>query len=138
MIIQEWDAWFQSKKEELAGDVAGNLQMQIDGLKVHIRNIALKIYLENHLEQITAPVTITLTNKTTGTVYTKEATESGMGFYITEVGEYKVESSLESVMVTPKVFTVTHEDFTKQRTLAIREGSNIGYMGNYIGAYITQ
>lgn len=134
---QEWDAWFQSKKEELAGDVAGNLQMQIDGLKVHIRNIALKIYLENHLEQITAPITVTLINKTTGTVYTKEATESGMGFYITEVGEYKVESSLESVMVTPKAFTVTHEDFTKQRTLAIR-GDNIGYMGNYIGAYITQ
>lgn len=135
---QEWDSWFQSKKEELAGDVAGNLQMQIDGLKVHIRNIALKIYLENHLEQITAPITVTLINETTGTVYTKEATESGMGFYITEVGEYKVESSLESVMVTPKAFTVTHEDFTKQRTLAIREGSNIGYMGNYIGAYITQ
>ena len=43
---------------------------------------------------------------------------------------------LESVMITPKAFTVTNADLMTQKTLAMREGSNLGYIGNYIGAYI--
>lgn len=135
---QEWDTWFKNKQDELAGDVAGKLQIQIDGLRKHIYNVALKIYMESHLEQIKAAITVTLTNKTTGTVYTQEVAESGIAFYITEAGEYSVASSLESVMITPKAFVVTNADLMTQKTLAMREGSNLGYIGNYIGAYITQ
>lgn len=29
----EWNKWFEEKKTELAGDVAGKLQLQIDDLK---------------------------------------------------------------------------------------------------------
>ena len=134
----EWNAWFQNKQDELAGDVAGKLQLQIDDAMKHIHNMALKLYLESHLEQITAAITVTLTNKTTGTKYAQEVTGSGIAFYITEAGEYTVESSLESVMITPKAFTVTNVDLMTQKTLAMREGSNLGYIGNYIGAYIAQ
>lgn len=135
---QEWDTWFQNKQDELAGDVAGNLQQQIDGLKQHIKNLALKIYMESHLENITAAVNVILKNTTTGKTYTADVTESGIAFYLTEAGDYTVESGMESVLITPRRFTVANTDLMTQKTLAMREGSNLGYIGNYMGAYIAQ
>ena len=134
----EWNTWFQSKRDELAGDVAGKLQLQIDDAMKHIHNLALKLYLENQLEEITGTVTVTLTNTTTGSIYTQEVTGSGVAFYITEAGEYMVESSPKNVMITPKTFTVTNADLMTQKNLVMRQGSNLGYIGNYIGAYIAQ
>lgn len=90
------------------------------------------------MEQITSPVTVTLKNTTTGAVQKKEVTESGLGFYITEAGAYTLEADLESVLLSPKAFNVTHERVMTTLNVNMREGSNIGYIGNYIGAFITQ
>jgi hypothetical protein len=134
----QWNKWFEEKQDELSGDVAGKLQLQIDDLKEKVYNIALKIYVSNLLEEITSTVTLTLTNTTTGTKQTYEATESGVGFVVTEAGQYTIEADLESVMVSPKAFTVTNENLMQTMTVTMREGSNLGYIGNYIGSFITK
>lgn len=134
----EWEKWFQAKQDELAGDVAGKMQLQIDDLKSKVHNMAFKVYITDLLEQITSPVTVTLKNTTTGAVQKKEVTESGLGFYITEAGAYTLEADLESVLLSPKAFNVTHERVMTTLNVNMREGSNLGYIGNYIGAFITQ
>lgn len=100
--------------------------------------IAFKVYIISTLEQITSPVTVKLTNKTTGTMQTVTVTKSQMGFYVTEAGEYTVEADLESVMVTPKAFKVTNDNLMTTQNITLREGSNLGYIGNYIGSFIAQ
>lgn len=100
--------------------------------------IAFKVYIISTLEQITSPVTVKLTNKTTGTMQTVTVTKSQMGFYVTEAGEYTVEADLESVMVTPKAFKVTNDNLMTTQNITLREGSNMGYIGNYIGSFIAQ
>ena len=94
----QWNKWFKEKQTELSGDIAGKLQLQIDDVKEKVYNIAFKVYIISTLEQITSPVTVKLTNKTTGTMQTVTVTKSQMGFYVTEAGEYTVEADLESVM----------------------------------------
>ena len=132
----EWNKWFEEKKTELAGDVAGKLQLQIDDLKTKVHNMAYKVYMEYFLESTTTPVTITLTNTTTGTVQTAEVTKSGIGFYVTEAGEYTVESNMERVMAIPKKFKADNTDLMHTITIALREGTNMAYIGNYIGTYL--
>lgn len=132
----EWNKWFEEKRTELAGDVAGKLQLQIDDLKTKVHNMAYKVYMEYFLESTTTPVTITLTNTTTGTVQTAEVTKSGIGFYVTEAGEYTVESNMESVMAIPKKFKADNTDLMHTITIALREGTNMAYIGNYIGTYL--
>ena len=61
-----------------------------------------------------------------------------MGFYVTEAGEYTVEADLESVMVTPKAFKVTNDNLMTTQNITLREGSNMGYIGKYIGSFIAQ
>lgn len=133
-----WDKWFKEKQDQLDGDVAGKLQLQIDDLKEKVYNMAFKIHITNLLEQITSPVMVTLTNITTGEIQKKEITESGIGFYITSAGAYKMEADLESVMLSPKAFVVTNERLMTTLNVNMREGSNMGYIGNYIGSFITQ
>lgn len=135
-----WDKWFSEKQDELSGDVAGKLQLQIDDLTAKVYNLALKLYISNLLEAITSTVTLTLTNDTTGTVQTYEVTAgtSGVGFVVTEAGTYSITADLESVLVTPKTLTVTNENLMQTITVTLREGSNLGYIGNYIGSFITQ
>ena len=130
--------WFKEKQTELSGDIAGKLQLQIDDVKEKVYNIAFKVYIISTLEQITSPVTVKLTNKTTGTMQTVTVTKSQMGFYVTEAGEYTVEADLESVMVTPKAFKVTNDNLMTTQNITLREGSNMGYIGNYIGSFIAQ
>ena len=55
-----------------------------------------------------------------------------------EAGEYTVEADLESVMVTPKAFKVTNDNLMTTQNITLREGSNLGYIGNYIGSFIAQ
>ena len=134
----QWNKWFKEKQTELSGDIAGKLQLQIDDVKEKVYNIAFKVYIISTLEQITSPVTVKLTNKTTGTMQTVTVTKSQMGFYVTEAGEYTVEADLESVMVTPKAFKVTNDNLMTTQNITLREGSNLGYIGNYIGSFIAQ
>ena len=134
----QWNKWFKEKQTELSGDIAGKLQLQIDDVKEKVYNIAFKVYIISTLEQITSPVTVKLTNKTTGTMQTVTVTKSQMGFYVTEAGEYTVEADLESVMVTPKAFKVTNDNLMTTQNITLREGSNMGYIGNYIGSFIAQ
>lgn len=79
-----------------------------------------------------------MTFKTMGTMQTVTVTKSQMGFYVTEAGEYTVEADLESVMVTPKAFKVTNDNLMTTQNITLREGSNLGYIGNYIGSFIAQ
>ena len=72
----------------------------------------------------------------TGTVQTAEVTKSGIGFYVTEAGEYTVESNMESVMAIPKKFKADNTDLMHTITIALREGTNMAYIGNYIGTYL--
>lgn len=117
----QWNKWFKEKQTELSGDIAGKLQLQIDDVKEKVYNIAFKVYIISTLEQITSPVTVKLTNKTTGTMQAVTVTKSQMGFYVTEAGEYTVEADLESVMVTPKAFKVRLlvDDVTKTDARAL-------------------
>ena len=85
-----WNKWFLEKQDELSGDVAGKLQLQIDGLRTKVHNMAFKLWIAYLLEGIQEAVTITLTNTTTGSIQTADFTESGIGFYITEAGDYTV------------------------------------------------
>lgn len=80
----KWDRWFAEKQDELDGDVAGNLQLQIDDLRTKVHNMALKFFITRITEQITAAVTVTLINSTTGTRQQALITDSGIAFYITE------------------------------------------------------
>lgn len=41
----EWEKWFKAKQDELAGDVAGKMQLQIDDLKSKVHNMAFKVYI---------------------------------------------------------------------------------------------
>lgn len=133
-----WNKWFEEKQDELSGEVAGKLQLQIDDLKEKVYNMAFKVYITSLLEQITSPVTITLINTDTGKMQTKEVTESGVGFYVTEAGTYNMETDLESAIVAPKTFSVTSERLMETINVVLREGSDMGYIGNYIGSFITQ
>lgn len=49
-----------------------------------------------------------------------------------------MEADLESVMVTPKAFKVTNDNLMTTQNITLREGSNMGYIGNYIGSFIAQ
>ena len=141
MFQKQFNAWFAQEKkaiEKLSEDVAGKLQLQIDGLLEKVHNMAMKLHIESLLETITAAVTLTLTNTTTGTIQKKEVTESGLGFYITEAGTYTLEADNESVMVTPKVLEVDHTDLMTVATVTLREGTNLAYIGNYIGTYLVK
>lgn len=131
-----WDKWFKEKQAELSGDVAGKLQLQIDGLTTKVHNMAFKVRMEYLLETIQAAITVTLTNTTTGTVQTAEISESGIGFYITEAGDYILETGMESVMAIPKAFSVDNVDLMHEMTVALREGTNMAYIGNYMGTYL--
>lgn len=131
-----WDKWFKDKQTELAGDVAGKLQLQIDDLRVKVHNMAYKVKMEYLLESITTPVKVTLTNTTTGTVQNAEVSATGMDFYITEAGDYTVETNMESVMAIPKRFTADNTDLMHTMTVALREGTNMAYIGNYMGTYL--
>lgn len=79
---------------------------------------------------------INATKSVTGTVQTAEVTKSGIGFYVTEAGEYTVESNMESVMAIPKKFKADNTDLMHTITIALREGTNMAYIGNYIGTYL--
>lgn len=72
----QWNKWFKEKQTELSGDIAGKLQLQIDDVKEKVYNIAFKVYIISTLEQITSPVTVKLTNKTTGTMQTVTVTKA--------------------------------------------------------------
>lgn len=76
----QWNKWFKEKQTELSGDIAGKLQLQIDDVKEKVYNIAFKVYIISTLEQITSPVTVKLTNKTTGTMQTVTVTKSQWAF----------------------------------------------------------
>lgn len=73
---------------------------------------------------------------TTGTVQTAAITESGIGFYITEAGDYTLETNMESVMVTPKRLSIDYMDLMHTTTVSLREGTNMAYIGNYMGTYL--
>lgn len=135
---KEWDKWFEEKQSQLDKDVAGKLQLQIDKIKKQVQGVALKIYIAYALENIQAAVLVTLKNNTTGEIQTAEVSESGMGFYITDKGEYTLETNMESVMVTPKAFSVDHTELMEQITATLREGTNLAYIGNYLGTYLLQ
>lgn len=95
-----------------------------------------KVNVDYLLETIQAAVTVTLTNITTGTVQTAAITESGIGFYITEAGDYTLETNMESVMVTPKRLSIDYMDLMHTTTVSLREGTNMAYIGNYMGTYL--
>ena len=135
---KKWDKWFEEKQSQLDKDVAGKLQLQIDKVVKQVQGVALKIYIAYALENIQAAVLVTLKNNTTGEIQTAEVSESGMGFYITDKGEYTLETNMESVMVTPKAFSVDHTDLMEQITATLREGTNLAYIGNYLGTYLLQ
>ena len=132
----EWEKWFQGKQDELAGDVAGKLQLQIDGLRKKVHNMAFKLWIAYRLESIQEAVTVTLSNVTTGSIQTADFTESGIGFYITEAGEYTVRTNKWGVVATPNRFTVDNVDLMHTMTVSLRDGADRGYIGNYMGAYI--
>lgn len=133
---QLWEKWFADKQEQLAGDVSGKLQLQIDDLKTKVHNMAHKLYIAYLLENIQGAVKVTVTNTVTGTVQTRDFSKSELGFYITEAGEYTVETNMESVMAAPKRFSVDSVDLMHTTTISLREGTHMGYVGNYIGTYI--
>lgn len=113
-----------------------NCRLQIDGLRTKVHNMAHKVNVAYLLETIQAAVTVTLTNITTGTVQTAAITESGIGFYITEAGDYTLETDMESVMVTPKRLSIDYMDLMHTTTVSLREGTNMAYIGNYMGTYL--
>ena len=132
----QWDEWFEAKQTQLSGDVAGKLQLQIDDLRTKVHNIAHKVNVAYLLETIQAAVTVKVTNTTTGTVQTADISADGGVFYITEAGDYTVETNMESVMATPKRFSVDYMDLMHSITVSLREGTNMAYIGNYMGTYL--
>lgn len=131
-----WDKWFKEKQDELSGDVAGKLQLQIDELKQKVYNMAYKVFVENLLETVTTDVTITLTNTDTGTKETRTITNSGVYFEVTEKGNYTLETNLDGVMVTPKAFAADNTDLMHTIHVVLREGTNLAYIGNCIGTFM--
>ena len=47
----QWDEWFAAKQEQLAGDVAGKLQLQIDGLRTRFITWPTKSMLTTYWKQ---------------------------------------------------------------------------------------
>ncbi len=132
----EWEKWFAEKQDELAGDVAGKLQIQIDGLRTKVHNMAFKLWIAYRLGNIQEAVAVTLSNVTTGSIQTADFTESGIGFYITEAGDYTVRTNKGGVVATPNRFSVDNVDLMHTMTISLRDGADRGYIGNYMGAYI--
>lgn len=132
-----FELWFETMKGKLDEDAAGHLQNEIDGMDAHIKNLAFKISIDYQLEFV-RPAKITIKNETTGNKQEATVNGSGIAFYITEPGNYAVECDLESTILTPKRFSVDHNRVMTTMSMALREGSNVGYIGNYIGSYITK
>ena len=140
----QFNAWFSKEKKAMEKDHADFVEEYAELTQDFMDNqaaawnewFAEKVYMEYLLENITAPVTVTLTNTTTGTVQTADISATGIGFYITEAGDYTVETNLESVMAIPKKFTADNTDLMHTMTVALREGTNMAYIGNYIGTYL--
>lgn len=132
-----FEMWFETMKDKLSEDIAGKMQVEIDNLQAMIDNLAFKISIDYQLE-FTRDATITLTNTTTGSKYKATVNSSGVAFKITEAGNYTAECDLEETLLNPKAFSVDHNRVMTEMSITLREGNNVGYIGNYIGSFITQ
>lgn len=132
-----FEAWFEHVRGQLSEDVAGQLQNEIDEMTPDLYNLAFKIAIDYQLEAV-QPVKITLHNETSGSRYEKTVSGSGIAFKITEPGHYSVEFDKEDILVNPKTFNVDHNRVMTTMDLTIRDGNNVGYIGSYLGSYITQ
>ena len=112
------------------------MQIQIDGLRTKVHNMAFKLWIAYRLGNIQEAVAVTLSNVTTGSIQTADFTESGIGFYITEAGDYTVRTNKGGVVATPNRFSVDNVDLMHTMTISLRDGADRGYIGNYMGAYI--
>lgn len=125
--------WFDMVKGQLSTDIAGNLQNEIDELKTHVRNLAVKIHIN---DTVGTAAKITLTNKTTGTVY--EITNHSEVTYITEAGSYSVAIDNSNYMVLPKSFDISNTDLMTHKTIKVMDGNGFAFVDGYVGSYVNK
>lgn len=123
--------WFDLIKGQLSTDVAGNLQNQINDIMVHIRNLAIKVLINNAAE---ADTSVIITNVSTGTVYTM--TDFTMPLYLTEKGSYTLECADDRYFVAPMTMTIDHTDVMTTKTFKIHDGNGLAFVDGFVGSYV--
>lgn len=123
--------WFDLIKGQLSTDVAGNLQNEIDVLMQHIKNLAIKVLMNNAAG---ASTSVIITNVTTGTVYTM--TDFTKPLYITEKGFYTLECSDDTYFVAPLTMEIDHTDVMTSKSFKIHDGNGLAFVGGYVGSYV--
>lgn len=123
--------WFDLIKGQLSTDVAGNLQNQINDIMVHIRNLAIKVLINNAAGAATSVI---ITNLSTGTIYT--VTDFTQPTYITEAGLYKLECADDAYFIAPAVMQIDHTDVMTSKSFKIHDGNGLAFVGGYVGSYV--
>ena len=135
-----FSTWFQSMKDQLSKDAAGNLQLEIDALSAKIGNaitdLSTKVLFVDKSKD-TATKKINITNTTTGTV-TQVTYAAGVKTYLTEPGTYTVVSATDGYYTSPKAFTLDNTKTTETLSFNILSENGVAFVGGYIGAYVAK
>ena len=123
--------WFDMIKNQLSADAAGKLQVEIDGMETHIRNLAVKVHF---VDTVGTATEIIVQNVTSGNKY--KVTDYSQPLYITEAGEYTISIANDNYMVAPRTFSISNADLMTHKTFKILDGSGLAFVDGFVGAYV--
>lgn len=132
-----FEAWFEEIKGQLDTDQAGHLQNEVNELWDYLKFLLFRIDIDYQIE-FAQPIRITLRNVTSGSEYSATVSASGNAFKITEPGHYTVECDKEKAILLPREFDVDHNRVMTTLQITIKDGNNSGFIGSYIGSFITK
>lgn len=127
--------WFDMIKGQLSDDVAGHLQNEIDELRVHVYNLAVKVRFTDTVG-VPSGTAVNIRNTTTGTLY--QATDFTEALHITEPGDYTLVCSDDNYMVAPTTMHIDYTDVMSTKNFRIMDGNGLAFVGGYVGAYVNQ
>lgn len=125
--------WFDLIKGQLSADQAGKLQIEINDLTTHIKNLAVKIHIKDTVGTAAAVV---MKNSTTGNSY--RITDFTQPIYVTEAGDYTLECENDSYMVAPRTVNISNVDLMTHKTFKLIDGNGFGFVDGYIGCYVNK
>ncbi len=125
-----FNIWFENVKGQLGSDPAGKLQIEIDDLVAHIHNLAVKVHI---VDTVGTAAAVVMRNETTGTKY--RITDFSKPLYLTEAGEYSLNSENASYFIAPNSATISNADLMTHMTFKIRDGSGLAFVNGCVGSY---
>lgn len=125
--------WFDMVKGTLSSDPAGKIQLEVDELSTHVKNLAVKIHFT---DTVGTASRIVVKNTTTGTEY--YVTDNTKILYLTEAGTYELSIDNDNYMVSPRTFSISSADLMTHKTFKILDGNGLAFVDGYVGAYVNK